>query len=534
MTRQNKNQTEDNLIPITLKLLRLLQVPVTSKFVNDIKLRPEYPSLLAISNGLRELNVKNIVIEISADQLSEISFPAIAQLRTYKGNFIIILKIENDVVRYLNDNLQPVQVPFKDFVLEWTGILMLAEASEKSGETEFKEKRNREVLSNVRYASLTILSVAILSVLFFLQPTFGFPVLMNVLGIGLCVTLLMQSLGHANLLSMAVCRPNSKTDCDQVINSSAAKIYGDISLSEIGLLFFAGGLFTNVILALKGYPVFNSYLFSVLILSLPFTIFSVYYQWRIIKAWCAICLGVMGLLWAGAIFYGLNYSSFHFDAGELISVFIGYSLPLVIWFVIRPSIIQAQSVPSLQQSIYKFTKSQNVFDALSQQRQVISDGLGHAVILGNPEAKHTITLVTSPTCGPCIKAHHQIEPLLHHFEENLKIAVHFAVNPNDNGSIPNTVARNLISLALNGDDRKMKEAMGKWYNPKRPELKTWLSSLPAQLHPGTEEHFAKHYEWCEKHNITAVPAIYFDGKQIPNEYSFEDFENILRLKLTDE
>ncbi|GHN00315.1 hypothetical protein WSM22_18040 [Cytophagales bacterium WSM2-2] len=532
MFKWKKYNTEDNAVLVTLKLLELLKVPFTSKFSREIRLHPEFPNLLSISNALHELNVANIAVKISPDQLSEMSFPAISQVHANNGSFIIILKIENGLVQYLDSNLANAQTTVDDFAKHWTGYLLLAETNEKSGEPNYIENRKLEILSRIRYAALAILLIIAVSVLLFLKPASAFPVLLNVLGVGLCIALLMQTFGQKSLLSEAVCKPNSKIDCNQVINSSVAKVYGDISLAEIGLLFFAGGLLTNLLLALNSYSVFNPYLYFLYMLSVPFTIFSIYYQWRVVKSWCAICLGVVGLLWAGAIYYWSGYSSLNFNSGELAPVAIGYLLPLAVWFVVRSSVFQAQSVSSVQRSLYRFSKNQNVFDTLIQRQRQLGEDFGNGVTLGNAEARHTITLVTSPTCRPCINAHQAVESWLHQFEENIKVVIQFAVNPVDNGSIPNTIARNIISLSLNGDHKTMKEAMRTWYNPKRPELKEWLSLLPVELHPGTEAHFNNHYDWFEKSEISAVPAIFFDGKQIPNEYSFEDFENILRLKLS--
>ena len=40
-------------------------------------------------------------------------------------------------------------------------------------------------------------------------------------------------------------------------------------------------------------------LLGINILALPYTIFSVYYQWRVAKQWCVLCLVVQGLLILG-------------------------------------------------------------------------------------------------------------------------------------------------------------------------------------------------------------------------------------------
>ncbi|HTH58443.1 MAG TPA: vitamin K epoxide reductase family protein [Cyclobacteriaceae bacterium] len=531
MSSQIKHNPEDNAAQVTTKLLKLLHVPFTSKFSRDLKLRPEFPSLLSISNALNELNVKNVAVSISVGQLTEMFFPAIAQVQSNGGGFVIILNIENGIVNYLNGHLKKTQAAINDFVMDWTGVLLLAETNEKSGEPNYAENRRTDALSKIRYAALTILSVGIFSTLVYFKPDFILPVILQALGLGLCITLLIETLGQSTLLSDAACRPNSKIDCKQVVNSSAAKIYGDISLAEIGVLFFAGSLLANLIMASNGQTPLNSYLFFFFAASFPFSIFSIYYQWQIIKSWCSICLGVMGLLWATSAYYWLNYSSVNFNFNELIPVLSGYSFPLIVWFMIRPYILQAQSAPALRKSLYGFIKNQYIFDTLSLGRkQLVEGNFGEGLVLGNANAKHTITLVTSPACGPCVNAHHNIESWMNQYQE-LKVIVRFAVNPKENGSIPNTVARNIISLGLKKDHVKMKEAMRTWYNKKRPDLKEWLSALPADLHQGTEERFTNDYNFFSQNNITAVPAIFFNDKQIPAEFSLKDFENILRQKL---
>jgi len=37
------------------------------------------------------------------------------------------------------------------------------------------------------------------------------------------------------------------------------------------------------------------------LLALPYIIFSVYYQWRVAKQWCVLCLAVQALLLAGGL-----------------------------------------------------------------------------------------------------------------------------------------------------------------------------------------------------------------------------------------
>ncbi|HEY2722735.1 MAG TPA: hypothetical protein VGI82_13465 [Chitinophagaceae bacterium] len=44
------------------------------------------------------------------------------------------------------------------------------------------------------------------------------------------------------------------------------------------------------------------------IFALPYTLFSVYYQWKVAKQWCILCLAVQGLLLLGGANCLINFS----------------------------------------------------------------------------------------------------------------------------------------------------------------------------------------------------------------------------------
>ncbi|MEI9921317.1 MAG: vitamin K epoxide reductase family protein [Bacteroidota bacterium] len=535
MTDNNTNINKRDLASLAQKLMVLLKVQVTDKFSEDLRLRPEYPTLLAVSNSLREINVKNLVVSLTTDQLGDIPFPCIAQMRSEESSFIIIQRMSEGRIHFLTERQQERSVGIADFSNEWTGVLLVAEVNDRSGDVNFRENKRLEFLSRARRVSAAALFFAVLLLTLSLDLSFAIPVLFSAIGLALGIALLMENLGQNNLLADVVCGTSSDTGCKAVMNSSVSKIYGDISLAEIVVIFFAGTLLSNLFLLTAGKPALNSVLFMLFILSAPVTLFSIYFQWRIIKSWCALCLGVTSVLWVELSFYAANFPKVWFSPSEFIPVAIAFLLCLSTWFVIRKSIMEAGKITPLRKSLYKFSKSQVVFDALLQGRNQISSAMDDAIVMGNPDATNTITFVSSPACGPCVEAHHEIDSWLNQCGDEIKIAFRFAVNPDRSGgdNVANTIARNLISLSLNGDKVKMQKAMASWYSHPRPDVNDWLSSLPAQLHPETESEFNRHHDWCLKQNVRTVPAVYFNDRQIPREFLFKDFENILKVKLSE-
>lgn len=86
--------------------------------------------------------------------------------------------------------------------------------------------------------------------------------------------------------------------CDAVLNSKASKLFGIIKMSDIGIVYFMGGL---VLLLFSFYGMtevqktldMTSFLS---VCSFPYIIFSLSYQRLKVKKWCPLCLGVLTVL----------------------------------------------------------------------------------------------------------------------------------------------------------------------------------------------------------------------------------------------
>jgi uncharacterized membrane protein len=105
----------------------------------------------------------------------------------------------------------------------------------------------------------------------------------KLLGLAVCVSLLVEEFGKPIAFVQQLCNLNRRTNCDAVLQSSAAKLFGWLGWSEIGFLYFSGGI---VALIASEMPAHATTLLGLLTLAaVPFTFFSLYYQWKIVKKW---------------------------------------------------------------------------------------------------------------------------------------------------------------------------------------------------------------------------------------------------------
>lgn len=518
---------KDNAYIAVYYLVKMLRLKITDLSLIKLKDHPEYPSLSSITDSLFNWGIDNITINSTLEQLKEIPYPAIAHLSKNGGHFVVLQKLEGDNLHYIDPEIGFVKEPLSDFEKKWTGVVLLVEANEKSGEEGYKEKHRNETFS--RWGGYLVWGLApILLVLptFFSSPTLLPYYFLKIIGAGFCFLLLQKQFGSDSKALASFCRMGSKSNCDAVIQSAESKLFGVIHLSEIGFLYFVGGILSLALASFSGSPI-DGLTASLSFIAFPFTFVSVYYQWKVVKAWCPLCLLVMVVIWLEALALIPLLSSVSFSAKAITISFMGFSLPLIFWLATRQRFIDSYRIPNLERSLYRFTHSDKVFQSLlANQPKVDMENLAHEIETGNPDAPVVLTLVSNPTCGPCSAAHAAVEDLLERFEGKIKVNFRFTVNLKEPESISNKMVKHIISLSLT-EPQKCNSALSDWYLlGGRADIGQWMKKNPIRELNGEEGKvnllLSEHANWCTKAGITATPTLFINGKKYPDEYSLSD------------
>ena len=272
-----------------------------------------------------------------------------------------------------------------------------------------------------------------------------------VLGLSASVFLLINEFGKLPKIVAQMCHIGKETDCNTITKSAQAKLLGWLSWSEIGVLYFAGA-FLVLLLAFFANKIndVTSILFILGLLTLPYTLFSVYYQAFVVKKWCPLCLVVLLMLWADVLFLFLSFEkigfeSFNVDIQVFMLILVGFLLPVLAWFVAKPFIIKNKKLDNLELALQKYQRDTALFDSFLQAQKTVEIGnFSREIIFGNPDAQTTLLSICNTFCKPCAHAHKEIENLVKHFED-IKFVVRFVVD-NDQNSLPNKVLRHLFSL----------------------------------------------------------------------------------------
>lgn len=521
-----------NSIAVTQQLLNSLQLPFTFGTVKDsLKQHPDYPSIAAVHDTLKEYKVDNLVLQTGPDKLDELPLPFIAHVKGKSAGFITVTGVTTNEIIFLKAN-SLTAVEKKDrhtFLNEWSGISLLAEKTEQSGEKDYKVNRKKERLENLRIPFLALSVVMMIIFSLFTGAAFSFAfltiILLKLAGVIVTGLLLWYEIDKTNPFLQKVCSGNKATNCNAILQSKEAKLFGIISWSEIGFFYFAGGLLF-VIPSLEGSAQLLAWLN---LLALPYTLFSVYYQWRIAKQWCPLCLAVQALLVLEAIvfFTAEYYKPLTSSLPAYYLLLTTFLVPVLFWYFVKPYLLQSKEAEEYRNRFYRMKRDGRIFEALlAKQKRVTLSTEGLGITLGNSNATNTIVKVCNPYCGPCAKAHPAIHELLEG-NDNLKVQILFTATP-DEKDTRNKPVKHLLAIAEKKDQQLIEQALDDWYLSDVKDYDAFASKYPmnGQLKKQDGKLEAMN-SWCDEVKIEFTPTFFINGYQLPDNYTVNDLKYFL-------
>jgi uncharacterized membrane protein len=554
-------QSNESIEVVTKQLLRLLHVQVTNTTLKEtLQEHPDYPSLLSISDSLRTWKVESVGVKVPFEQLISLPTPFLVH---FKNNKIVpVIATHQEGISFLNPAGKERNLHKEEFLKQWDNVALLAEALQAPlpspqkgddwavGEPDYKKKRREEILQNIRIPGALLITL-ILTVLtgitaihrIGLRGIFSF-LLSIVMLTGVIVSglLLWYEIDKHNPVLQKICTGGKHTNCAAILQSGAAKVWGILSWSEIGFAYFTGG---HLSLLLSGFnPAITEVTAWLNLLAVPYIFFSVFYQWKIEKQWCVLCLTVQALLLSGFIIClaGKYYTTLPHDisvSGITLLIMV-YFLPLVAWKEIKPLWLKAREGKHYKTQLLRLKHDKRIFEALLPKQKSISEKeiqtLG--IALGTPAATRKLVKVCNPYCGPCARAHPEIEKIL---ESNPDVSAQIIFTAKDDEKdIKSKPVKHLMAIDEKGDKEMTKQALDDWYNSKVKDYPAFAEKYPMNgelLRQG--EKLKAMSEWCEKTGISFTPTFFVftppplegdggrQGHQLPDIYGVEDLKYLL-------
>lgn len=331
--------------------------------------------------------------------------------------------------------------------------------------------------------------------------------------------LVLHGLGKENFLSQKACHLTTHTDCNAVLNSKAAKI-GNISMSDIGIIYFSGGL----ILLLGSYIYGNwektTYLLGLIsILSIPYSIFSIYYQYFIVKRWCILCLGTLFILASEIICFWIFSPVSNINIPTLIIVMTVTICNGILWIMCRSKIKECYKLEETKILYLSLKKNNEIFTSLWRGSKPCNNITFKKFKFIN-NGSNVIDIALSLHCNFCAETFEQIKSLFDKRSSSYSFHFYFAWSKNDIEQ--HFFIHRLISVYLLQNEEAFFLYLQNWYNSKDYAILNSENVSCLINEDIFQDYMNGCYEWYNINHITQTPTIYVSGKLLPSIYNVRD------------
>ncbi|WP_212002629.1 vitamin K epoxide reductase family protein [Chitinophaga sp. HK235] len=523
-------------------MLKSLHVNFTDNGLSEaLENHVDYPSLLSLKDTIFGYGIESAAIEKGQHSYEEFETPFICSVQQEGwpvAHFIIVTDAADGHITYLDPVTdKPQQITVGEFEKIDKHIILLLDTSAARHEAGFAENRKRQQRDYLvkRIPVWLALAAILFSAGYMLTHPAGTPtwcgigfLLTSFFGLAVSSLLIWNEIDAHNPFIKEVCGGNSKkVSCNAVLSSSGASFMG-VNWSVWGFAFFAA-FFTAQVL----FPGNTSLMLIWSALSLvaaPYILFSVYYQWRVIKQWCPLCLAVQVVLGLNALIAGtyLSDSPVFLDGIEWYHIVITLLTGIIFLFLtsfIIPELRNARDSRSYEKKWKNLRYNPEIFQALLDKSDKITippDDLG--ILVGNPDASTEIIKVCNPYCGPCSRAHPELEQIINN-NPDIKLRIIFTASGEDSDEKSAPVAH-LLAIQQKFGREKVHHALDDWYLASKKDYTAFAGKYPMNGElKEQKEKMAAMRNWCNVMKIRATPTIFINGSELPDGYRVNELKN---------
>ncbi len=488
----------------------------TNKVYNE---HPHKNNMFGLSKMLTDYGVENMGVKLNdKDEISNLEAPFIAQS---SNDLVLVSKVDGDTIGYIWKG-RDISSPLEEFKKSWSGVALLAGTDEKSGEPGYSDNKKKEQYALLQKVILSLSIIALVAGLYISNELYystgiSLALLANLAGAYIGYLLVLKQMRIGSNYADRICYLFKQSDCNDILESKAAKIDNIIGWSEVGLGYFI----SNVIILLT-MPHLAPYLAIISACALPYSIWSVWYQKFKAKTWCPLCLIVQVIFWISFIIY-LAFGFFavpSFMIGDLLILGCIYLIPAIVINLILPKLSEARKRRNITYEMNSLKMKDEVFSAiLRQQPYYEADRSVSKVIWGNPDADILITILTNPHCNPCARMHTRIDNILAKNDKAFCIQYIFS---SFNEELQNS-SKQLINAYMNNDKEKTKIIFNDWFKEGKNQENIFFDKYGLNTYDETiEEEHNKHLQWKDKTGLRATPTVLINGYKLPENYKIED------------
>jgi uncharacterized membrane protein/thiol-disulfide isomerase/thioredoxin len=550
LTNFLKNNITDDLFNACSFLLKSLNVKHSNLHLSSLLTEHlSSLSLLAVQDTLSEYKIESGAIRKGEHSYHDFELPficAIQQIDWPVAAFTIVINLNQDRIDYLDPVTNKITTTtIENFQTIDKGIIMLIDGSQATDEKDLNQnlvlERNKTLLANLPlvFAIASLLSCGAYIISHFDRNhslmNLGY-LLSTGIGVFISLLLLWHEFDKDNKLIKQVCgKGGKKVNCNAVLSSSHSSMFG-VSWSTWGGAFFCM-LFLVQLLFVNDFS-FLVVTASASLLVVPYVFYSLYVQWRIVKQWCPLCLGVQAILLINALIaISVFFQADGFYLSNSLQIYpfvITISIGAFMLFLISalvPVLKSARDSKALEKNLRMFKSDKNVFKYFLGKSEPLVypvDSLG--IILGNPEANNEIVKVCNPYCGPCSDMHLKLEKVIKSNNDiKLRIIFTASIEKNDMARKPVT---HFLALQQKFGDKVVHTAIDDWYSSPYKDYENFASRfvIDSKFLDDQNDKIIAMSSWVESMKIRVTPTLFVNGYELPSEFKVEDLVEILKTE----
>lgn len=478
-------------------------------FENAYVSHPDYPSLLAITDSLTQNDIENIAANVPFKHIDQLPKKFIAELFTDKKDYYLVSKVENYFALENEKGIKS-KVSLTELENYWTGIILIIE-----------ENENHFHKTTVRKSSylfpLFLISISILHIVESNPALTEIAVLfLSSLGLFVSVEIIKTYFSNSNEAESKFCSANKNFSCKSIINSKSYSFSKYVEFVDLPIIFFSIAFLTQVLsLNVLFYQGFVS------VLAIPFLLYSIYLQEFVLKKWCLLCLLVALIIGAIAALFLITYSNQEANYQNLISLLILSIIVVTAWFLAKNFLKKSKENLQKLNALLRFKRNENVFTKIATPiENKVGFDLLEKIIIGNEDAKNTITLFLSPSCPHCHTAYKTATELVIKYDQKLKLEICFNLNINNQENPFIDVARTILHMY--NTKRNFKEALDDWHIKNMP-LEQWQKKWFLIQDFSTENiQIQNQFEWCIDNDFNYAPIKFFNSYLLHGVYEINE------------
>ena len=529
--KQQKVNTQTELSTTVFDWLKATGNAINKDYCKqEITAHADYPALTAVVDFLDAGNMGYQAVQADASYIHEFNYPLLAHIKQPGNEYLHIIESTKSWDEQ------------KETTQHWSGVTIYPEKN-----TSWKNEENTTAINTAKkqqtiFAAWCGIGILLFAISVYFRTDIGYNIfgLLSLLGVFVSATAFATELGIQSDAVKQVCGAVSKGGCETVLKSKLAKGIAGFTPSDAAVVYFAtqfalyitAAYFTSIAsilpyLALAGIAVAGV---------------SIYTQAVVIKQWCALCLGIAAILilqaGVAAFIIGTisSTSIILFAAATLF--FTAILLPIKT--LLKNNIAAKPKLAELK----KWQSDSNIFLAQLEKEQKVDTTIWeNDLVLGDANAPILITVACNPYCGPCAKAHKQLDDMLEKYKGKIKVQVRLLFRTEDPSNSLTIAAKAILEQSTIIKDNNQLQAMltdwfelmnlEKWqqkWNTKNELTKQPLLSVQnhsTNIPPLGGGGAAAHSTWIAESGIIATPTFFVNGKKLLGRYDLSAVEKLI-------